>query len=50
MATYESRKYAIPIEAPNIADGTVSDAEFQRLDGVTSVSYTHLTLPKNREL
>ncbi len=36
MATYESRKYAIPIEAPNIADGTVSDAEFQRLDGVTS--------------
>ena len=36
MATYESRKYAIPIEAPNIADGSVSDAEFQRLDGVTS--------------
>ncbi len=42
MATYESRKYAIPIEAPNIADGTVSNAEFQRLDGVTSDLQTQL--------
>ena len=37
MATYESRKYAIPIEAPNIADGTVNNTEFQFLNTVTSI-------------
>lgn len=42
MATYESRRYAVPIEAPNIADGTVSNAEFQRLDGVTSDLQTQI--------
>ena len=42
MATYESRRYAVPIEAPNIADGTVSNVEFQRLDGVTSDLQTQL--------
>ena len=42
MATYESKKYAIPIEAPNIADGTVNNTEFQRLDGVTSDIQTQL--------
>ena len=48
MATYESKKYAIPgtnitsLAAPNMADGTVSDEEFQRLDGVTSDIQTQL--------
>ena len=42
MATYESRRYAVPVEAPNIADGTVSNAEFQRLDGVTSDLQTQI--------
>ena len=42
MATYESRRYAVPIDAPNIADGTVSNAEFQRLDGVTSDLQTQI--------
>ncbi len=47
MATYESKKYAIPIEAPNIADGSVSNAEFQRLDGVTSDLQTQLDAKLN---
>ena len=42
MATYESKRYAVPVEAPNIADGTVSNVEFQRLDGVTSDLQTQL--------
>ena len=42
MATYESKRYAVPIEAPNIADGTVSNVEFQRLDGVTSDLQTQI--------
>ena len=36
------------ISATKIADGTISDTEFQYLNGVSSaipVSYTHLTLP-----
>jgi len=37
MATYESRRYNVPItDASKIADGSVNNAEFQRLDGVTS--------------
>ena len=42
MATYESRKYAIPIEAPNIADGTVNNTEFQFLNTVTSNIQTQI--------
>ena len=43
MATYESKKYAtIPIVATQIADGTVSDTEYQHLDGVTSDIQTQL--------
>ncbi len=42
MATYESRRYSVPVDAPNIADGTVSNAEFQRLDGVTSDLQTQI--------
>ena len=48
MATYESKKYNIPgtnitsLSAPNMADGSVSDAEFQHLDGVTSDIQTQL--------
>ena len=48
MATYESKKYNIPgtnitsLSAPNMADGSVSDEEFQRLDGVTSDIQTQL--------
>ncbi len=39
MATYESRKYAIiPINADQIADGTVSNAEFQTVDTTTSIN------------
>ena len=34
MATYESKKYAtIPIVATQIADQSVSNAEFETLDG-----------------
>ena len=37
MATYESRRYNVPVtDASKIADGSVNNAEFQRLDGVTS--------------
>ena len=43
MATYESKKYAtIPIEATQVADGTVSNTEYQHLDGVTSDIQTQL--------
>ena len=43
MATYESRKYsAIPIAATQVADGTVSNTEYQHLDGVTSDIQTQL--------
>ena len=44
MATYESRKYAIPganitnIAATAIADGSVNDTEFQSVDTTTSIS------------
>ena len=43
MATYESKKYAtIPIQATQVADGTVSNTEYQHLDGVTSDIQTQL--------
>lgn len=48
MATYESKKYShtgsliTNLQSPNIADGTVSDVEFQRLDGVTSDIQTQI--------
>ena len=43
MATYESKKYAtIPITATQVADGSVSDTEYQHLDGVTSDIQTQL--------
>ena len=48
MATYESKKYKFTgaqltdLAAPNMADGTVSDEEFQRLDGVTSDIQTQI--------
>ena len=43
MATYESKKYAtIPIAATQVADGTVSNTEYQHLDGVTSDIQTQL--------
>ena len=39
MATYESRRYAIiPINADQIADGTVSNAEFQTVDTSSSIN------------
>ena len=43
MATYESKKYAtIPIAATQVADGTVSNTEYQHLDGVTSDIQTQI--------
>ena len=43
MATYESKKYAIiPVNATQIADGSVDDTEFQYLNGVTSAIQTQL--------
>lgn len=42
MATYESKKYNIPVAATQIADGTVSNTEYQHLDGVTSDIQTQL--------
>lgn len=39
MATYESKKYAtIPIAATQIADGSVSNAEFQTVDTSSSIN------------
>ena len=39
MATYESRRYAIiPINATQIADGSVSNAEFQTVDTSSSIN------------
>ena len=48
MATYESIKYDTPIaDTAKIADGSVSNAEFQRLDGVTSDLQTQLDAKLN---
>ena len=38
MATYESKKYDIPIQADTIANQSVSNAEFQTLDGISTGS------------
>lgn len=38
MATYESKKYDIPIQADTIANKSVSNAEFQTLDGISTGS------------
>tara|TARA_B100001564_G_scaffold29405_1_gene21649 strand:+ start:4809 stop:5783 length:975 start_codon:yes stop_codon:yes gene_type:complete len=44
MATYESRKYAIiPITATQIADGTVTDSEFQFINTLASNAQTQIT-------
>ena len=44
MATYESRRYNTPVEdVTKVADGSVSNAEFEHLDGVTSDIQTQLT-------
>ena len=42
MATYESRKYAVPIQANTIADKSISNDEFQRLNNVGSNIQTQL--------
>ena len=49
MATYESKKYAtISIAATQIADGTVSDSEFQFINSLSSNAQTQISanLPK----
>lgn len=44
MATYESKKYAIiPITATQIADGTVTDSEFQFINTLASNAQTQIT-------
>ena len=43
MATYESKKYrTIPINAEQIADESVTNTEFQRLNGVTGDIQTQI--------
>ena len=42
MATYESRRYALPIQANTIADKSISNEEFQRLNNVGSNIQTQL--------
>ena len=44
MATYESQKYAtIPIAATQVADGSVTDAEFQFINTLASNAQTQIT-------
>ena len=44
MATYESRRYNTPVtDVTKIADGSVSNTEFEHLDGVTSDIQTQFT-------
>lgn len=51
MATYESRRYNTPVtDASKIADGSVNNTEFQRLDGVTSDIQTQFTSLDNGKL
>ena len=39
MATYEARKYGIiPINATQIADGTVTNSEYQFINSISSNS------------
>ena len=42
MATYESRRYDLPIQANTIADKSISNEEFQRLNNVGSNIQTQL--------
>ena len=43
MATYESNKYrTIPINAEQIADESITNTEFQRLNGVTGDIQTQI--------
>ena len=43
MATYESKKYrTIPINAEQIADESISNTEFQHLNGVTGDIQTQI--------
>ena len=42
MATYESRRYSLPIQADTIADKSISNDEFQRLNNVSSNIQTQL--------
>ena len=45
MATYESKKYAtIPVTATQIADGSVTDAEFQFINTLSSNAHKHRSL------
>ena len=45
MATYESKKYAtIPIAATQVADGTVSNSEFQFINTLSSNAQTQIDL------
>ena len=44
MATYESKKYAtIPIAATQVADGSVTDAEYQFINTLASNAQTQIT-------
>ena len=44
MATYESKRYAtIPIAATQVADGSVTDAEFQYINTLASNAQTQIT-------
>ena len=44
MATYESKKYeTIPLTATQIADGSVTDAEFQFINSLVSNAQTQIT-------
>jgi len=44
MATYESKRYAtIPIAATQLADGSVTDAEFQYINTLASNAQTQIT-------
>lgn len=43
MATYESRRYNTPVAATQIADGTVSDSEFQFINTLASNAQTQIT-------
>ena len=46
MATYESKKYAtIPIAATQVADGSVTNAEYQFINTLASNAQTQITAP-----
>ena len=44
MATYESKKYGtIPVAATQIADGSVTNAEYQFINSLSSNAQTQIT-------